>query len=81
MKRVAGQPRDLDMSGIIAGGAEAYENALRREYQSARERLQARLRECSTLMEQEVVRNELEELKRDFQGRLRGIRRCLFGSK
>ncbi len=69
------------MSGIIAGGAGAYEKALRQQYESARERLQARLRECSTLMEQEAVRNELEELKRDFKRRLHGIRRSLFSSK
>ncbi len=69
------------MSGIIAGGAGAYGEALRQEYQSARERLQARLRQSSTLTEQEAVREELETLKRDFKNRLRGIRRCLFGSK
>ncbi len=62
------------MAGIIVGGAGAYGEALRKEYESARDRLHARLRECSTLTEQEAVRAELEELKRDFQTRLRGYR-------
>ncbi len=73
MERVVSQQGDLDMSDIIAGGARAYEDALRQEYELARERLQARLKQCSTLIEQKAVREELETLKSESEGRLRGI--------
>ncbi len=67
------------MPHIWIGGAEAYEKALREEYQSARQRLQSRLDETTDPSEREILVEELEALKTDFQRRLKGIGGCLFG--
>ena len=66
------------MPEFMIGGAEAYREALRKEYQAACEPLQARLKQCSDPAEQRAVRKELEELKRTFESRLRRIGSCLF---
>ncbi|MGO8752099.1 MAG: hypothetical protein ACLQNE_39680 [Thermoguttaceae bacterium] len=67
------------MSGFWAGGAGAYEEALRSEYKLARRSLKARLKQCSDPTERQAVKKELEDLKRNLQSRLQKIGRCRFG--
>lgn len=65
-------------SGFWTGGAEAYEKALREEYDSARKRLQARLDETNDPAERESVKEELKALKADFRKRRKGSGGCIF---
>ena len=67
------------MAGIWTGGAGAYEEALRREYAAACTRIQARLGCSDDALEAQRVTEDLKELKRDFEKRIRSIRRSLFG--
>ncbi len=67
------------MSGLWAGGARAYEEALRSEYELARESLEARLKECSDPMERQAMKKELEDLETKFKSQLQKIGRCQFG--
>lgn len=66
------------MTGIVAGGAVAYESALRAQYEAARKELEARLEKCSDAAEREIVARELQNLEKDLESRLYGIGCCLF---
>ena len=68
------------MPEFIAGGAGAYEKGLRQEYELARARLDARLKECADPLQQQAIEKELRDLKEDFKGRLRQVQRSLFGA-
>jgi hypothetical protein len=68
------------MPGFIANGAEAYEKAIREEFELAKSRLEVRLKECGGPLERQTIENELRDLKKDFQDRLRQIQRSLFGT-
>jgi hypothetical protein len=63
------------------GGADAYGRALRQEYELARERLEASLKQCADPLEQQTVKEELEKLKQDFQRKRAGVGRSLFGAQ
>lgn len=67
------------MPGIWAGGAEAYEKAIREEYERARRQIQAGLDRCKEPIERQKAEEELERLKEDFERRLKAIERSLFG--
>jgi hypothetical protein len=67
------------MAGIWSGGAETYEEALRREYEAACARVQARLGCDDQAQEAQRVSEELRELKENYERRLKAIRRSLFG--
>jgi hypothetical protein len=69
------------MPGLWTEGARAYVEALRHEYDAARGRLQTRIEHCVEPLERQALETELEELKRDFQKRLKGVSRCLFGAR
>jgi hypothetical protein len=79
-KGFAGRTRRHPMPGVWAGGAGAYKKALRQEYESARERLQAHLDQCVDPLDRQAAKCQLEELKRDFGRRVKRIGRCLFGA-
>ncbi|HBO46136.1 MAG TPA: hypothetical protein DD670_19870 [Planctomycetaceae bacterium] len=68
------------MPEFIAGGAAAYEKGLRQEYESARARLEARLKECADPSQRHAIEEELRDLKEDFKSRLRRMRHSLFGT-
>ena len=63
------------------GGSGEYQKVLRQEYEAARQRLQARLHQSHDLLERQAVMKELDDLRRDFRRRLKGIGRSLFGTR
>ena len=69
------------MSALWEGGAAEYEKALRREYEATRQRLRSRLQQSGEPVERQALMKELEELQREFERRLKGIGRCLFGAQ
>ena len=68
------------MPEFIPGGAAAYEKGLRQEYESARVRLEARLKECADPLQRQAIEKELRDLKENLKSRLRQIGRSLFGT-
>jgi hypothetical protein len=69
------------MPGFWTGGAGAYEKALREQYEAARATLQAQLDQTDEPSERQPILNEMEELKKEYEERMDGIGRCLFGSQ
>ncbi len=66
------------MLGFRKGGASAYQKALRQEYEAACNRLKARLNQSNDPQQRQAVMTELEDLKRDFEKRMKGSGRHLF---
>jgi len=69
---------EAHMDKFWCGGGEAYEKALREQYQSECKRLQEHLAECNDPIKRQALTEELETLKKDFDNRLRSIDRSLF---
>ncbi len=68
----------VHMPSFWTEGAKAYEGALRKEYEAECARLQARLDQCDEPVERKSIVDELEQLRRTFETRLKAIDRSLF---
>lgn len=64
------------MTGFWADGAEAYEAALRQEYQAKVQEL--RKRQANTEAERLQIANELQDLKAEHRAKLASLDRSLF---
>jgi hypothetical protein len=66
------------MTGFWADGAEAYEAALRQEYQAKVQELRQRQCQANTEAERLQIANELQELKAEHRAKLASLGRSLF---
>jgi hypothetical protein len=66
--------------GVWSAEAREYGKALRAQYEASRRQLQLLCDQTVDLSRREALDRQLEQLKVDFQRRLDGIRRSLFGA-
>jgi hypothetical protein len=69
---------NLSMHSFWTKGGENYAKALRTQYETERDALKAKIRQCQNYVEKAALTEELETLKKDFQNKLRQTGRSLF---